>query len=410
MFRSAQHDKNRRSVEPPRVLNIEDLRRRAKRRLPRVVFDYIDGGAEDESTLRANRRAFESVTLRPRCAIATPVCDPHTTVLGTSVTMPLILAPVGSCRLMFPRGEVAAARAAGEAGIICTLSTLSGCRLEDVAAGSGGPVWYQLYLVGGRDCALGGIDRARKAGFSALVVTIDTPVAGFRARDLRNGAKELLSGKFASMLPFLGQLLVRPRWLAALLADGGLMKFENVVIGGKGPMLCADVAAALEQSVVTWDDLEWIRQAWNGPIVIKGIHTAEDACRAVDMGADALVVSNHGGRQLDGVAPTLGVLLEVVATVGDRIEVLMDGGIRRGSDIVKALCLGARAVMAGRAYAYGLGAAGGAGVSRAIDILHADLVRTLKLLGCASVAELHRSYLNVPDDWFSQVPNKHTEY
>jgi isopentenyl diphosphate isomerase/L-lactate dehydrogenase-like FMN-dependent dehydrogenase len=330
------------------------------------------------------------------------VCDLRTTVLGTSVSMPLILAPVGSCRLMFPRGEEAAARAAGEAGTICTLSTLSGCRLEDVAAASGGPVWYQLYLIGGRDCALGGIDRARKAGFSALVVTIDTPVAGFRERDLRNGAKELLSGNLGAMLPFVSQLLVRPRWLGALLADGGLMKFENVVIPGKGPMLYADVTAALEQSVVTWDDLNWIRQAWNGPIVIKGIHTPEDARRAMDMGAGALVVSNHGGRQLDGVAPTLRVLPEVVAAVGDRIEVLLDGGIRRGSDIVKALCLGARAVMAGRAYAYGLGAAGGVGVSRAIDILRADLVRTLKLLGCASVAELDGTYVDVPRDWLAK--------
>ena len=204
-----------RSVQAPHVLNIEDLRLRAKRRLPRVVFDYIDGGAEDESTLRANSSAFESMTLRPRCAVETPVCDLHTTVLGTTVSMPLILAPVGSCRLMFPRGEEAAARAAGEAGIICTLSTLSGCRLEDVRAASGGTVWYQLYLVGGRDCALGGIDRARKAGFSSLVVTIDTPVAGLRERDLRNGAKELLAGKLGSMLPFVNQLLVRPRWLAA---------------------------------------------------------------------------------------------------------------------------------------------------------------------------------------------------
>ena len=180
------------------------------------------------------------------------------------------------------------------------------------------------------------------------------------------------------------------------------MKFENVVIPGNGPMLYADVTAALEQSVVTWDDLKWIRQAWNAPIIIKGIHTAEDARRAVDMGADALVVSNHGGRQLDGVAPTLRVLPEVVAAVGDRIEVLLDGGIRRGSDIVKARCLGARAVMAGRAYAYGLGAAGGAGVSRAIEILRADLVRTLKLLGCASVAELDGTYVNVPREWLAK--------
>jgi len=388
-----------RSVEPPRVLNIEDLRRKAKRRLPRVVFDYIDGGADDESTLRANCRAFEAVALRPRCAVATPRCDLRMTVLGTSVSMPLILAPVGSCRLMYPRGEEAAACAAGEADILYTLSTLSGCRLEDVAAASGGAVWYQLYLIGGRECALGGIERARKAGFSALVVTIDTPVAGFRERDLRNGAKELLSGNIGAMLPFANQLVVRPRWLAAFLADGGLMKFENVVIPEKGPMLYADVTAALEQSVVTWEDVKWIRQAWNGPIVIKGIHTAEDASRAMDMGADALVVSNHGGRQLDGVAPTLRVLPEVVAAVGDRIEVLLDGGIRRGSDIAKALCLGARAVMAGRAYAYGLGAAGGAGVARAIDILRSDLLRTLKLLGCASIAELDESYVDVPREW-----------
>jgi isopentenyl diphosphate isomerase/L-lactate dehydrogenase-like FMN-dependent dehydrogenase len=388
-----------RSVAPPHVLNIEDLRRAAQRRLPRVVFDYIDGGAEDESTLRANCRAFETVTLRPRCAVATPVCDVRTTVLGTSVTMPLILAPVGSCRLMYPRGEEAAGRAAGEAGIVCTLSTLSGCRLEDVAAASGGSLWYQLYLVGGRDCALGAIERTRRAGFSALVVTIDTPVAGFRERDLRNGAKELLSGNPGAMLPFVNQILFRPRWLASFLADGGLMKFQNVIIPGKGPMLYADVTAALEQSVVTWEDLKWIRQAWNGPVVIKGIHTAEDARRAVDMGADALVVSNHGGRQLDGVAPTLRVLPEVVTAVGDRIEVLLDGGIRRGSDIVKALCLGARAVMAGRAYAYGLGAAGGAGVARAIEILRSDLVRTLKLLGCASVTALDPSYVDVPRDW-----------
>jgi isopentenyl diphosphate isomerase/L-lactate dehydrogenase-like FMN-dependent dehydrogenase len=389
-----------RSADSSRVLNIEDLRRTAKRRLPRVVFDYVDGGAENESTLRANCRAFEAVTLRPRCAVATPACDLRTTVLGTSVSMPLILAPVGSCRLMFPRGEEVVARAAGQAGIICTLSTLSGCRLEDVAAASQGPIWYQLYLVGGRDCALAGIERAREAGFSVLVVTVDTPIAGYRERDLRNGAKELLSGNLRSMLPFVHQILARPRWLAAFLADGGLMKFENVVVPGKGPMLYADVTAALDHSVVTWNDLKWIREAWNGPIVIKGIHTAEDARRSVDMGADALVVSNHGGRQLDGVAATLRILPEVLAAVGGRIEVLLDGGIRRGSDIAKAICLGARAVMAGRAYAYGLGAAGGAGVSRAIEILRSDLVRTLKLLGCPSVAALDKTYVDIPRAWF----------
>jgi L-lactate dehydrogenase (cytochrome) len=224
-----------------------------------------------------------------------------------------------------------------------------------------------------------------------------------RERDLRNGVKELLSNKPWLMLPFVSQLLTKPRWQAGFLADGGLMKFPNVIIPGEGPMLYADVTAALGESVATWQDLEWIRQAWNGPIIIKGIHTGDDARRAVDAGANALVVSNHGGRQLDSVAATLRILPEVVESVSDRIEVLMDGGIRRGSDIVKALCLGAGAVMAGRAYAYGLGAAGGAGVARAIEILRADLVRTLKLLGCASVAALDRSYLDLPADWLRRV-------
>src|SRR5882724_214544 len=398
MFRLAQHDRTR-SVQAPRVLNIEDLRRRAKGRLPRVVFDYIDGGAEDESTLRTNCRAFEAVTLRPRCAVATPMCDLRATVLGTSASMPLILAPVGSCRLMFPRGEEAAARAAGEAGIICTLSTLSGCRLEDVTAASTGPVWYQLYLIGGREAASGAIERARLAGFSALAVTIDTAVSGLRERDARNGTKELLDANLWARLPFLSQFLARPRWLAGFLSDGGLMSFPNVLIPGQGPMPYADVAAALEQSTVSWPDLRWIREVWQGPIVIKGVLTGDDARRAVHERAEALVVSNHGGRQLDGVSATLRALPEVVSAANGRAEVLLDGGIRRGSDVVKALCLGARAVLCGRAYAYGLAAGGGAGVARAIQILRADLVRTLKLLGCASVGELDRSYVDAPPAW-----------
>ena len=388
-----------RAVESPRVLNIGDLRRLAQRRLPRVVFDYIDGGADGEVTLGANCRAFESVTFRPRNAVAVARCDLRTDVLGTTLELPLLLAPVGSSRMFYPQGEVVAARAAGMAGTAYTLSTLSGCRLEDVKAASSGPVWYQVYLVGGRDVACAAIARAKAAGFSALVVTIDTPVAGSRERDVRNGTKALLSGSWLSMIPFLPQILARPTWLAGFLSDGGLMKFPNVVLPSQGPMPYAEVGAALEQSVVCWDDLRWIRDAWNGPLVIKGVLTAEDARRAVDEGADALIVSNHGGRQLDGVAPTLRALPEVVAAVDGQAEVLMDGGIRRGSDIAKALCLGARAVLVGRAYAYGLGAGGEAGVARAIQILHADLIRTLKLLGAMSVAELDRSYVDVPVDW-----------
>jgi isopentenyl diphosphate isomerase/L-lactate dehydrogenase-like FMN-dependent dehydrogenase len=242
------------------------------------------------------------------------------------------------------------------------------------------------------------IERARNAGYSALVVTIDTAVAGLRERDLRNGMKELLSWK-AAALPFVPQFLARPRWLVSFLADGGLMKFPNVVLPGEGPMGYADVGTALEASTVTWPDLRWIRDAWKGKIVVKGVHIGEDARRAVDVGADAVVVSNHGGRQLDGVHPTLRALPEVVEAIRGQAEVLLDGGIRRGGDIAKALCLGARAVLVGRAYAYGLGAAGGAGVARAIEILQADLMRTIKLLGCRSAAELNRSYVEVPAEW-----------
>jgi isopentenyl diphosphate isomerase/L-lactate dehydrogenase-like FMN-dependent dehydrogenase len=387
------------SVASPRVVNIRDLRRVAKRRLPRAVFDYIDGGADREITLRDNCAAFDEVIFRPCCAVPVAGCDAGTTVLGTRMSMPLLLAPVGSSRMFYPRGEEVAARAAGEAGLVYILSTLSGCRLEDVKQATSGPAWYQLYLLGGREVAEATIARARAAGYGALVVTIDTAVAGFRERDARNGVKELLTRNPFTMLPYVWQFAARPRWLMAFLRDGGLMDFPNVVLPGTGPMAYADVGTALEQSTVTWEDLRWIREAWGGSIVAKGVHTAEDARLAVDHGAEAIVVSNHGGRQLDGVHATLRMLPEVVAAVGDRTEVLLDGGIRRGSDIAKAVALGAKAVLAGRAYAYGLGAAGGPGVARAIDILRTDFVRTLKLLGCRSVAELNRSHVDMPTCW-----------
>ena len=380
------------------IVNIEDLRQAARRRLPRSVFDYIDGGAEGEVTLRENVRAFEDVAFRPRCAVDTPAPALGATVLGTPIAFPVILAPVGSSRMFWPRGEEVAARVAGEAGTIYSLSTLSGCRLEDVKSATTGPVWYQLYLCGGRDVAAGAVQRARDAGYSALILTIDTPVAGLRERDFRNGAMQMLTRRFGSMLPHLPQLLGRPGWLRGFLGDGGLMKFPNIQLAS-GPMAYADVAAALSQSTSTWQDLKWIRDIWKGPIVVKGVHTAEDARRAVDEGVEAIVVSNHGGRQLDTVHPTIRVLPEVIQAAGDRTEVLLDGGIRRGSDVVKALCLGARAVLIGRAYAYGLGAAGDAGVRSALEILRTDMIRTLKLLGCPSVAELNTGFVDVPDAW-----------
>jgi L-lactate dehydrogenase (cytochrome) len=297
--------------------------------------------------------------------------------------------------MFWPKAEACASAAAGKAGTAYILSTLSGTRLEDVKAATAGPCWYQLYLCGGRDVALAGLERVKAAGYSALVVTIDTPVAGMRERDVRNGTRQLLSFKPLTMLPFLPQMLLRPRWLFDFFADGGLMSFPNVVLPD-GPMKYAEVGAALEAAAVCWADLKWIRKAWAGPIVVKGVHTADDARFAVDQGANAVIVSNHGGRQLDGVAPTLKVLPEVVAAVGTQIEVLFDGGIRRGSDIVKALALGARAVLIGRGYSYGLAARGQAGAERAIAIFRADLIRTMKLLGCASVRDLSRDYLALP--------------
>jgi isopentenyl diphosphate isomerase/L-lactate dehydrogenase-like FMN-dependent dehydrogenase len=387
------------TLNSSQVVNIADLRRIAKRRLPRSVFDYLDGGAEAEVTLDENCRVFRDVTFRPRGAVAVAECNLKTRVLGHELSFPAMLAPVGYSRLMHPEGEVAAARAAGHAGTGYILSTISGHKLEDVKAASQGPVWYQLYLLGGREAAEGSLERARRAGFSALVITVDTPVAGLRERDPRNGMKELLGSSLFAKIPYFPEIMSHPGWLAAFLLDGGVPKLQNIVLPGKGPMPLLDVGTALAKAVVTWQDLKWIRELWSGPIIVKGLLIADDARRAVDEGAAAIVVSNHGGRQLDSVCPTLRALPEIVAAVNGRIEVLMDGGIRRGSDIVKALCLGARAVLCGRAYAYGLAAAGQPGVARAIEILKGDVERTLRLLGCASVAELNRSYIEIPATW-----------
>ena len=371
----------------------------ARRRVPKAVFDYLDGGAEGEITLRENCRVFEDVTFRPRHAIAFANCDLRTRVLGFDLSLPFLLAPVGYSRLMHPGGEVAAARAAGKAGTAYILSTLSGHKLEDVRLASVGPVFYQLYLVGGRGAAETVIERARAAGFAALVVTIDTPVSGIRERDYRNGVQELISGGLLEKIPFMLQIFSRPGWLIEFLRDGGLPGLPNVVIPGKGPMPLVDINAALASSAVTWGDLRWIRELWQGPVVVKGVLTGDDARRAVDEGAAAISVSNHGGRQLDCVSASLRALPEVVDAVKGQVEILMDGGIRRGTDIAKAICLGAHAVLCGRAYAYGLAAAGEAGVDRSIEILRTDLERTLRLLGCPSVAALDRSYLNIPKSW-----------
>jgi L-lactate dehydrogenase (cytochrome) len=373
---------------------VQDFRSLARRRLPKVVFDYLDGGAEDEITLRENRRAFEEVTFRPRHAVAFAETDLRTNVLGCDLALPLMLAPIGYSSVMHSRGEMAAARAAGDAGTAYILSTISGVALEDVKAATSGPAFYQLYLLGGRKAAEAAIERARNSGLSGLFVTIDTAVAGMRERDFRNGMKQLTGGNIFEKIRYSPQVLTRPSWLMNFLRGGGVPVLPNVVIPGRGPMPLTDVGTALAQSTIVWEDLRWIREVWQGPLIVKGVITGDDARRAVDAGVSAVVVSNHGGRQLDTVPASLRALPEIVSAVNGQIEVLMDGGIRRGADVVKAICLGAGAVLCGRAYAYGLAAAGHAGVARALQILKEDLNRTLRLLGCQSIRALDSSYVD----------------
>lgn len=383
------------STRIARAVSIEDLRELARRRVPRIVFNYIDGGADAEWTLRENRRAFDEVTFRPRHAVAVPACDLRTRVLGLGLAMPVLLAPVGYLRVMHSDGEIAAARAAGRAGVGLILSTVSGHRLEDVKAASTGQVWYQLYLTGGRAAAESAMQRAMDSGYQVLVITIDSTVIGQRERELRDGMEQMLRGSLLSKIPFVPQVFARPRWLARFLLDGGLPDMPNIVNPETGVLRVRDAHTAMKREAFAWKDMDWIRAFWKGPIIIKGVLTAEDAKRSLDHGAAAVVVSNHGGRQLDSTPASLQVLPEIVAAVNNQAEVLMDSGIRRGSDIVKALCLGARAVLCGRAYVYGLAAAGEAGVTRALDLLRADLERSLKLLGCPSISALDKSYVHV---------------
>src|SRR3569833_1775110 len=270
---------------------------------------------------------------------------------------------------------------------------MSGHTSDDEKAQPSGPTFYQLYLAGGRGAAEAALERAKKAGYSALFVTIDTPVAGNRARDVRNGMKQLMGCSCLAKAKYVPDILMHPRWLAGYMLDGMSRPFPNIVVPGKGPLEAIDVAAALESAQVSWTDLKWIREQWSGPIVMKGVMTADDARRSVDAGAQGLVVATHAGRQLDGVAGSLRVLPGSVEAVGDQLEVLFDGGIRRGADVVRAMALGAKACLLNRGYAYGMAAAGDAGAQRAVEIFRADIVRTLKLLGCASIRDVGRDHV-----------------
>jgi L-lactate dehydrogenase (cytochrome) len=321
--------------------------------------------------------------------------DLRTTVLGQKISMPVIAAPVGSLRLLWPRGEAVAAKAVGEAGTIVALSTLTGTRLEEVKDAAQGPCWYQLYLVGGRNAALRGIERAKEAGYAALVLTIDTPVTGNRVGHARMKPMDAISGNLKQKAKFGPQMMHHLSWLTSFKADGGAMKFANVILDDGSTMPYADIGAQLRQSAVTWEDVKWIKQAWGDrPMIIKGVHNFKDARLAEQHGASAIVISNHGGRQLDRVLPTLHILNEVAPRLQaehSTMEILMDGGVRSGSDVVIAHALGAKAVLVGRAYAYGLGAGGEAGVKRAFDILRKEIDDTMRQLGCAKLDDLDPS-------------------
>lgn len=379
-----------------RIANIDDLRRVAHRRLPRAVYDYLEGGADDEITMRDNREAFAELKFRPHSAVDPAGIDMSTTVVGERIALPAVLAPVGYCRLFHPQGEMAGARAAGEEGTIFTVPTLSGYKLEDVKAKSTGPLWYQVYPIGGRAITEAAITRAQAAGFAALVVTVDTAKSGNRERDVRNGIDDLMGQSIVRKIKHLPNLFAHPLWLAAFLLDRGNGQLQNIMIPGKGPMQLMDLhdlPEEMDRWIVTWDDLKWIRALWTGPMIVKGIQTDDDARRAVDAGAQGVVVSNHGGRQLDSVAGSMRTLPSVVSAVGSQMEVFLDSGVRRGSDIVKAVCLGAKAALIGRAYVYGLSAYGEWGITKALRIFRDDIQRTMALLGVKSVSELNPSFL-----------------
>ncbi len=383
------------------ITSVADARRRARRVLPRVVFDYVEGGADDEVTMAENVGAFRRIVFRPRMGVDAGNPELTTSVLGTEVSMPILLAPCGLVRLMHPDGAAGAGRAANSRATIWTLSTVAGATMEDVAP-VGGHRWFQLYAGGGRPEAAEMIERAENSGYEALVVTIDTPALGNRERDVRNGVTSPLRLDAKTAIALGPQVLARPRWALRMMSDGVSMlrrprsspRRDSQPQGG----VAAAGAVAMLASPFTWDDIAWIRQRWSKPLLVKGILTGADAVAAADAGADAVIVSNHGGRQLVGAPATVHVLGEVVDALSGRVEVLLDGGVRRGSDVVKALAIGARAVLIGRAYLYALSVAGQQGVEQVLDVLRTEMSRTMRLLGCFSATALDRSYVEWPID------------
>ena len=379
-----------------RAHTVEDLRRLARRRLPRAIFDFVEGGAGDELTVARNRAAFERLLFEPRVLVDVSKREQATVVLGERVATPALVSPTGMAGLCWPKGEVAAAQGAHAAGTIYTLSTHSSCTIEEVAAGAPGPLWFQLYVWQNRDLTRSFVDRARAAGYRALVLTVDVPVISRRERDLRNGftvpPRITMENALDTLrrVGWMRRVLLGPKLtLANLVGMPGAPRTDIVTMAG--------VANRQVDPSLTWADLAWFRSLWSGPLLLKGVLTVADARKAVEHGVDGLVVSNHGGRQLDGTRASVEALPDIVDAVGSRVEVLLDGGVRRGADVVRALALGARAVMVGRPYLYGLASGGPAGVRRVLEILHGEVDHALALTGVPRVSDLDRTVVRHAD-------------
>ena len=377
----------------PVVTCIEDLRELARRRVARAIFEYVDCGAYTECTLRANKADIESIGLRQRVGIDVDRRSTATTMLGQPVTMPAALAPIGLLGLNWANGEILAARAANQFGIPFTLSTMSICSLEDVAQGTGKPFWFQLYVMRDRGFAASLIERAKSAKCSALVLTLDLQIQGQRHRDLKNG----LAVPPRLTLGTAFDILRKPGWALNVMTSKR-KSFGNL----EGRIASADSLTTLSQWIagqfdptLSWKDVEWVKRLWGGPLVLKGILDVEDAKIAAQSGADAIVVSNHGGRQLDGAVSSIRALPEIADAVGDRISVWFDGGIRSGQSLLKALALGAKAVLLGRAFVYGLGAMGEPGVTRALEVIQKELDVTMALTGLRDVRDASPAILRV---------------
>lgn len=376
------------------ITNVEDLRRLHRRRVPRMFYDYVDSGSWDEVTYRANEHDFERIRLRQRVAVNMAHRSLRSTMIGEPVAMPVALAPAGLTGMQHADGEILAARAAERFGVPFTLSTMSICSIEEVAAATTQPFWFQLYVMRDRDFIGRLIDRARDAGCSALVLTLDLQIMGQRHKDLKNGLSTPPKLGPAALL----DMLRRPRWCLGMLR-AGRRDFGNVighVEGAENMKSLAEWSVTQLDPTLDWEDVAWVKERWGGKLVLKGIMDAEDARLAVASGADALVVSNHGGRQLDGAPSAIEALPAIVDAVGDEIEIWMDGGIRSGQDVLKALAFGARGTMIGRAYLYGLGALGEAGVTRCLEIIARELDLTMAFCGLRDVRDVDARVLWKP--------------